>query len=95
MTLYGGYLFYICLIFALLPAIALGVLQKPLRFYTLGISIGFICMVLADDIQQFLCFIGFFLAELALIKGYQRIRIRYGRNEKLYYGAEHIAACFK
>ncbi|QHI72977.1 D-alanyl-lipoteichoic acid biosynthesis protein DltB [Aminipila terrae] len=85
MTLYGGYLFYTCLILALIPAILLGVMQKPLRLYTLGISIVFICLVLAGDIKQLLCFSGFFLAELAIVKGYLLLRIKYGRNEKLYY----------
>lgn len=87
MTLYGGYLFYICLVLALIPAIVLGVMGKSLKHYSLSVSLIFICLVLANDINQLLCFIGFFLAELVIVKGYLFIRTKYGRNAKFYYGA--------
>lgn len=85
MTLYGGYLFYICLVVGLIPAIVLGTMQKPIKYYALFISIVFIGLVLANDIHQLLSFFGFFLLELVIVKGYLLLRQKYGRNEKIYY----------
>ena len=85
MTFYGGYLFYVCLVVALIPAIILGLLQKPLRYYTLGISLVFIYLVFSNDLGQLICLGIFYVLELFLIKLYLYLRNKFGRKEGIYY----------
>lgn len=91
MTFFEGYLFYTCLVVALIPAIILGVLQKPLRFYTLCISLLFVYLIFKNNISQFVCLAIFFVIELAIVKVYLYLRKKYGRKEKIYYAAVFLS----
>ncbi|WP_312092809.1 D-alanyl-lipoteichoic acid biosynthesis protein DltB [Aminipila sp.] len=91
MILYEGYLFYVCLTVALIPAIILGILQKPLRNYNLFISLVFILLTLSGNVSQLYSFFGFFIAEAILVQGYLSIRKKYGRDQKLYYIAVFLS----
>lgn len=92
MSFFEGYLFYLYLIVALIPAIILGIMEKPLRYYTLGVSLVFIALIFKEDKIQLISLILFYLVEWALIKGYLYIRKKYGRKENLYYLALFLSA---
>lgn len=91
MTFFGGYIFYVCLILALIPAIVIGMLQKPLRIYSLCISFIFIYLVFGNDINQLICLISFYLIELIIVKLYLFLRKKYGRKENIYYGTVFLS----
>lgn len=84
MTLFEDYRFFFWLIILLLPAVILGVREKSLKGYTLFCSLLFICLALWTDVRQ-LCFMAvYYVWELALVKGYCKLRAKYGRQGKLY-----------
>lgn len=85
MTFYGDFTFFGWLLLALLPAILLGILEKPLRYYTLFLSAAFIAAVLKDTPIQ-LVYIALFCAlEIAAVKIYLYLRTRYGRKSGIYH----------
>jgi len=90
-TFFGGYLFYVCLVLALIPAIVMGILQKPLKLYTLCISLVFIYLVFGKDLSQLIYLTAFYIAELIIVKLYLFLRKKYGRNESIYYGAVFLS----
>ncbi|MEG2782990.1 MAG: D-alanyl-lipoteichoic acid biosynthesis protein DltB [Lachnospiraceae bacterium] len=87
MNFFEGYDFYIFLMLALLPAIVLGLWKKPLRWYTLILSIFFIGVVFYKKPEQLFYLIVFYMIECMVVKGYLFLRNRYGRIEWLYYVA--------
>ncbi|MFV0518340.1 MAG: D-alanyl-lipoteichoic acid biosynthesis protein DltB [Aminipila sp.] len=91
MTLYQGYIFYVCLVIALLPAVVLGIMGRNLKNYCLFISIVFIGLAMVGDVNQLVSFVFFFCIELFIAKGYLVLRKKYGRNEKLYYLAVFLS----
>lgn len=91
MTFFEGYLFYACLVLLLIPAVILGIWQKPLRFYSLFVSLVFIGLVFGGKFSQMVCLGAFYLLELILIKTYLFLHKKYGRKQSIYYGAVLIS----
>lgn len=93
MNFFEGLPFFLCLIPVLLAALALGIAQKPLRYYTLAVSLLLIVLVLKDSPRQLFYLAVFFFWEYALIRGYLILRGRMGRKGGLY-GLVMAAALF-
>ncbi|MEG2638783.1 MAG: D-alanyl-lipoteichoic acid biosynthesis protein DltB [Clostridiales bacterium] len=85
MSFYDGYIFFACLIPILIIAVIIGVLEKPLRFYSLFASLLFIFLVFGKEPIQLIYLLAFYLLELGIVKGYLFLRTKYGRKEKTYY----------
>ena len=85
MSFYDGFPFFLCLIMILLPAVILGIMEKPLRYYQLCASILVIGLVLHKNPAEFLNLILFYVLSVIVVKGYLAIRRKYGRVEILYY----------
>ena len=49
MTLFGELYFFVCAGVLLIPALILGCLQKPLKYYGLVLSVAFILLALKDE----------------------------------------------
>ena len=87
MSFFSGLPFFLCLTAVLIPAVILGILEKPLRWYGLASSLLFIGLIFGEDPLQLFYLTAFYLLELILLKGYLYIRKQYGRKEGWYYGA--------
>lgn len=87
MSFFSGLPFFLCLTAVLIPAVILGILEKPLRWYGLAASLLFIGLIFGEDPLQLFYLTAFYLLELILLKGYLYIRKQYGRKEGWYYGA--------
>lgn len=84
MSFYSGLPFFGCLAVLLVPAALLGILEKPLRWYGLTVSAGLILVIFGQNPKQLGFLVLFYLWELALVKGYEQLRKRRGRNSKVY-----------
>ena len=84
-TFFGDFTFFGWLLLALLPAILLGILEKPLRYYTLFLSVIFIAAVLKDTPVQLLYLTFFVVLEIMEIKAFLRLRTIYGRKAWIYH----------
>lgn len=85
MTFFGDFTFFGWLLLALLPAVLLGILEKPLRYYTLFLSAAFITAVLKDTPLQLLYLALFVLVEIAVVRIYLSLRTAFGRKAWIYH----------
>lgn len=93
MNFFEGLPFFLCLIPILLMALLLGIAGKSLRYYTLAVSLLMIGLVLKDSPRQLIYLVIFFFWEYGLIRGYLKVRTRWGRRGGLY-GLAMAAALF-
>lgn len=84
MSFFGNFEFFILLGMILLPAVVMGIRQKPLGFYRLVSSLLMIFIVIGKDGKQVLFFLLFYLIELHLVRLYGLLRKKYGRNSTIY-----------
>ena len=84
MNLYGNLTFFICLLFALIPAIILGIREKRIKYYSIALTILFILLALGNDIKQLVFLLLYALIELHIIKIYLILRKKYGKNRTIY-----------
>lgn len=78
MEFFGGIQFFLLLILIFLPAIVLGVMEKPLQKYRTAASILVIGLVLWPSKLQLAYLIAFYFLEFGLVRLYLRIRLREG-----------------
>lgn len=84
MSFFGDIGFFIYLIIALIPAVILGLLKKPIKYYNLAISIVFIVFILKSSLNELGYLILYYLYQVILVKSYLKLNERYKRNGKLY-----------
>lgn len=84
MSFFGSLIFFVYLTVALIPAVVLGLLEKPLRYYSFFISLVFIYLIYSSKPVQFLYLAVFYLLEVALIKIYLVLRRKCGRKPWIY-----------
>lgn len=87
MNYYEGLLFFGCLLPVLAGAVVLGVLEKPLRWYGLAVSLLFVSFVFGGHPMNLCYLLIFYLWSMALIFGYARIRREKGRKAGIYRAA--------
>ena len=85
MSLFGDYVFFCYLVVALIPAVALTLLNKSTKLYVFIISWFFIFMVMRDNKIQLLYFVLYLFYELHLVKIYLYLRKKYDRSQAIYY----------
>lgn len=79
MSFFGNIGFFGWLAVALIPAVILGLLEKPLKYYTQLISIVFILLVFKDNPIQLLYLLGYYVLQCVLVKGYLQLRLARGK----------------
>lgn len=84
MSFFGDFTFFLYLLLALIPAVILGLCEKPLRHYTLFLSALFIILIFGAKPVQLLYLVSYYAAESVLVKLYLFLRIKYGRKVWLY-----------
>lgn len=87
MSYYEGLAFFSCLILVLLGAMVLGYLEKPLKWYSLVVSLLFAAFVFAGDPMGIFYLLIFYGWSAALILGYFRVRTSGGRKAGVYHAA--------
>ena len=83
MSFYSGEYFFLVLILVLVGALILGLLEKPMKWYNIAVSILFIVLVLEGTPSALIYFCVYFLMELLLVKLYEQVRKR-GRKLWIY-----------
>ena len=84
-ALFSDLSFFICLGLACIPAIILGVMEKPLRYYGFAVSLIFVFLSMGHNVPA-LIFLGIFLAwEYIEARVYLIVRQKIGRNGRLYW----------
>ncbi|NLI93391.1 MAG: D-alanyl-lipoteichoic acid biosynthesis protein DltB [Peptococcaceae bacterium] len=74
---YGTLFFFYVTAIVLLPALILGILEKPIKLYGLFASVLIIGLLFSSSKTQLACLILFYLGELFLVKTYLMIRQKY------------------
>jgi len=74
---YGNLYFFYILLLALLPAIILGLLGKPIRKYGMFVNLLFILWLFSDSSKTLSELVLFYVGELILVVSYLYIRRRY------------------
>ena len=87
MSYYEGLSFFTCLIVVLLIAMVIGILEKPLKWYSLLVSLLFVAFVFAGNPSGILYLLLFYGWSCLLILGYFRIRAKSGRKAGIYHAA--------
>lgn len=85
MSYFEGMPFFFCLLFVLIIAAGAGYLEKPLRWYTLAVSILFIVLVFGGKAEQTVYLTVFCVWSLVLVKGYEKVRAKRGRKQGIYH----------
>lgn len=83
MSFYSGEYFFLVLILVLIGALILGLLEKPMKWYNIAVSILFIVLVLEGTPSALIYFGVYFLMELLLVKLYEQLRKK-GRKLWIY-----------
>ena len=87
LSFFSGLPFFLCLTAVLALAFLLGILEKPLRWYSLAATLFFVAAIFWQTPIQFFYLVSFCALELILLKGYLSLRKLYGRRESCYCGA--------
>lgn len=85
MTLYSGYIFFACLAAACIPAIALGIAERPVRNYALAASLFFVTAALANHPVQLAYFVAYFIWQFITVMSYMHIYRKRGRDSRIYH----------
>ena len=89
MSLFSGLDFFFYLFLLLIPAIILGLKEKPIKKYSFFLSVLFIA--LTYDLKQIIYLSIYVLYAVFLIYEYLRLRKKIGRNKYIYYNALFLA----
>lgn len=84
MGFYGDALFFIVLIVTLIPAIIMGVKEKPIKNYGLFLTVLMIFLIYRDTPKEFLYLGLFYILEWILVKCYFVFRQKYDKNKTIY-----------
>lgn len=80
MSLFDGYQFFCVLALILLPALLLGILEQPLKWYSTAATFLFVALTFFPKPTQAMWLLAFFITEMILVKGYMCIRVSRGRS---------------
>ena len=81
MTFYTDPAFFILLFAALVPAVVLGFLQKPLRGYGFAVSIVFLLLLFSKDVASLAAFMFYLLVATASTRAYLQVKAKAARDD--------------
>lgn len=84
MSMFEDLSFFLVLLAALIPAVILGLREKPLRVYSLFLSLLFIALTLWDKPAQLAYLAAFYVLSAGSVKAYAALYRRMGRKGWLY-----------
>lgn len=84
MSFFEHWQFFFCLILVLIPAVVLGIHEKPLKHYAMAASLFFIICILAAEPLQLFYLVLFFFLEWGVLKGFLILYKKHGRRENIY-----------
>lgn len=87
MSFYDGLYFFVVLVLGCVPAIILGLKEKPIERYLFVFSFLMICLVYTKDIMSLIYLCVFVFMEWHVIVVFQYFRRREGKNKVLFYHA--------
>ena len=87
MTFFDGLYFFIVLFLGCVPAIVLGLREKPIEKYLMFFSIIMILLIYTQNIKELLWLAAFVVLEWHVIMAFQYLRRTHGKNNKLLYHA--------
>ena len=90
MSWYDGLSFFLFLGAALVPAVILGILQKPIRLYGLALSALTIGLIFSSDARQTVYLVIYLVWSVGLIYIYDHERSAKGRKPAVFYEAVQI-----
>lgn len=85
MQLLGDFYFFGCAAAVAVPAVILGIRERPIKYYGMLATLFFIWMSMGENIPALIYLTVYCVFEFTLTKTYIKLRGKYGRNEKLYY----------
>ena len=80
MILFGELYFFACAAILLIPAIILGVLEKPIKYYGFLLTVVFVGLALWEKPVDIIYMVSYLILELVLVLSYLRIRSNHGRK---------------
>ncbi len=80
MILFGELYFFACAAILLIPAIILGVLEKPIKYYGFLLTVVFVGLALWEKPVDIIYMVSYLILELVLVLFYLRIRSNHGRK---------------
>ena len=84
MSFFGDLKFFIYLIFALIPAIVLGIKEKKIKYYSIVLTIFFVALILNNDYKQIFFLLTYAFIQLHIVKIYLLLRKKYGKKKSIY-----------
>lgn len=84
LAFYEGPEFFLLLGLILIPAVVLGIREKPLRWYQTAASLFMAVLILGQKPLEFAELVLYFIYSYLLLKAYLLIRQKYGRKESWY-----------
>jgi len=91
MSFFSGYSFFVYFFCSMVPAILLGIWERPLKYYRIFLTFFFIVMVYGDEPVEMLYLVLYVCGSCVLVKGYLWNRTKYGRRGGPYGGAVLLA----
>jgi len=85
MTLFADSWFFILFTILAIPAVILGILEKPLKYYSFAVSVVFLWLVTKSNLPSLIYLCVFCAAEFAVLKLWLYIIREKGRNSKLFW----------
>lgn len=85
MSFFEHWQFFFCLTLILIPAVILGTMEKPLKHYSMAVSLFFIICIIGQEPVQLFYLILFFFLEWGIVKGFLFLYKQDGRREDIYY----------
>lgn len=84
MSLFSGYDFFVSLFILLLPAVILGISQKPLAWYRDLVNLYFIVRVFEQETRQFFFLAAYVIFSVYLVKIYVFLKRKFVKDHYLY-----------
>ena len=84
MTLFGEIYFFFLAGALLIPAVIMGIAEKPLRYYGFLITVIFVALATVSEPEQLVYLIVYCMVQILLVKGFVRIRKTRGANKALF-----------
>lgn len=93
MSFFGSATFFMAMALLFLPAIVLGILEKPLQGYRTAVSVLVIALVMWPTKLQMIWLAAFYAMEFLLVKAYLKLRLTQGNNRSAVVYRLFLAMC--
>ena len=87
MAFYDGLFFFVILLLGCIPAVILGLRQKPIEKYLLAFSLLMIFLIYSGDVTNLLYLIAFVFIEWHVIMVFQYLRKTHGKSKTIFFHA--------